>query len=311
VKTLIKSLLLCCIIASQAYAQDSTKWIDFVPPGDYFQVSLPEQPKVKNLNGLKTNYGDLDISGKLYEASNGTALFRLWTLTNPGDNSRQRSDPDAYLDGCAELLWEGLLKAERDQLPKVSPALARMTYVKEISDKSIRGREYTLTIGSITGTSQIYVAESRTYVLLATNATAADWVREPFFHSFSVGPTLPGQIKPEGPEKPSLISSPNDIRGNEQVFTGRDVALKARLLEKPEPTYTDSARKFGVQGTVVLRAIFSKSGEVTNFWVVSKLPHGMTQRPIAAARRIRFTPAMKDGQPVSMWMELQYNFNLF
>ena len=32
---------------------------------------------------------------------------------------------------------------------------------------------------------------------------------------------------------------------------------------------------------------------------------------IAAAKGIRFVPATKDGHPVSMWMELQYNFNLY
>jgi hypothetical protein len=29
-----------------------------------------------------------------------------------------------------------------------------------------------------------------------------------------------------------------------------------------------------------------------------------------AAKRIRFVPATKDGQSVSMWIELEYNFNL-
>ena len=84
-----------------------------------------------------------------------------------------------------------------------------------------------------------------------------------------------------------------------------------RVLEKPEPTYTESARKFGIEGTIVLRTVFSKNGEVTNLHVVSKLPHGLTQRAIEAARAIRFVPAMKDGQAVSMWMELQYNFHLY
>jgi TonB family protein len=84
-----------------------------------------------------------------------------------------------------------------------------------------------------------------------------------------------------------------------------------RILEKNEPTYTESARRFGVQGKVVLRAVFAKDGQVTNINVVSKVPHGLTQNAIAAARAIRFIPAMKDGQAVSMWMELQYNFSLY
>ena len=96
-----------------------------------------------------------------------------------------------------------------------------------------------------------------------------------------------------------------------KIFSGHDVTSKARVLEKPEPQYTEAARKNQITGTVVLRAVFSSSGAVTNIHAVSGLPDGLTERAIAAARQIRFVPATKDGHPVSMWMELQYNFNLY
>jgi TonB family protein len=96
-----------------------------------------------------------------------------------------------------------------------------------------------------------------------------------------------------------------------RIFNGREVTSKARVLEKPEPTYTESARKNQITGTVVLRAVFSAGGSVTNIHAVSGLPDGLTERAIAAAKSIRFVPATKDGRPVSMWMELQYNFNLY
>jgi TonB family protein len=96
-----------------------------------------------------------------------------------------------------------------------------------------------------------------------------------------------------------------------KIFSGREVTSKARVLDKPEPTYTESARKNQITGTVVLRAVFSAGGSVTNIHAVSGLPDGLTERAIAAAKNIRFVPATKDGHPVSMWMELQYNFNLY
>ena len=96
-----------------------------------------------------------------------------------------------------------------------------------------------------------------------------------------------------------------------KIFSGKEVTSKARVLEKPEPTYTENARKNQITGTVVLRAVFSSSGSVTNIHAVSGLPDGLTERAIAAAKNIRFVPATKDGHPVSMWMELQYNFNLY
>jgi len=96
-----------------------------------------------------------------------------------------------------------------------------------------------------------------------------------------------------------------------RIFSGKEVNSKARVLAKPEPTYTESARKNQITGTVVLRAVFSSSGAVTNIHAVSGLPDGLTERAISAAKQIRFVPATKDGRPVSMWMELQYNFNLY
>ena len=97
----------------------------------------------------------------------------------------------------------------------------------------------------------------------------------------------------------------------DKIFSGREVTSKARVLSKPEPTYTEAARKNQITGTVVLRAVFSSGGTVTNIHAVSGLPDGLTERAIAAAKSIRFVPATKDGRPVSMWMELQYNFNLY
>lgn len=97
----------------------------------------------------------------------------------------------------------------------------------------------------------------------------------------------------------------------DKIFSGREVSSKARVLSKPEPTYTEAARKNQITGTVVLRAVFSSGGSVTNIHAVSGLPDGLTERAIAAAKSIRFVPATKDGRPVSMWMELQYNFNLY
>jgi len=96
-----------------------------------------------------------------------------------------------------------------------------------------------------------------------------------------------------------------------RIFSGKDVTSKAKVLSKPEPTYTEAARKNQITGTVILRAVFSSSGSVTNISAVSGLPDGLTERAISAAKQIRFIPATKDGRPVSMWMELQYNFNLY
>ena len=96
-----------------------------------------------------------------------------------------------------------------------------------------------------------------------------------------------------------------------RIYSGKEVSSKARVLSKPEPQYTEEARKNQVTGTVVLRAVFTAGGQVTNIRAVSELPYGLTERAIAAARQIKFSPATKDGHAVSMYIQLEYNFNLY
>jgi protein TonB len=96
-----------------------------------------------------------------------------------------------------------------------------------------------------------------------------------------------------------------------QPFSTDRVSQKAKILSKPEPQYTEEARKNQVMGTVVLRAVLSSSGEVTSIKAVNPLPCGLTEKAIAAAREIKFIPARKDGYAVSQWIQIEYNFNLY
>jgi TonB family protein len=86
---------------------------------------------------------------------------------------------------------------------------------------------------------------------------------------------------------------------------------RARVLSKPEPQYTEEARRNQITGTVILRVVFSRLGEVTNIRAIQSLPFGLTEKAIAAARQIRFSPALRNEHPVSVYMQLEYNFNLY
>ncbi len=95
------------------------------------------------------------------------------------------------------------------------------------------------------------------------------------------------------------------------IYVGRDVTTKVKVTAKPEPEYTQIARSSQIVGTVILKAVFASDGKVKHILVVQALPGGLTERSIAAAKRIKFNPATLNGHPVSMWMQLEYNFNLY
>src|ERR1700682_1827812 len=94
------------------------------------------------------------------------------------------------------------------------------------------------------------------------------------------------------------------------VFKNRDVTTRARVVAKPEPRYTSDAREHQIIGTVVLRCIFAADGRVRAIFPVKSLPRGLTLASIRAAQQIKFVPATKDGRPVSVFMQVEYNFNL-
>ena len=102
---------------------------------------------------------------------------------------------------------------------------------------------------------------------------------------------------------------PNDD-GSRPGYGGGSLQ-RAHVLSKPEPQYTEDARKNQITGTVVLKVVFASSGDVVQIRALRTLPFGLTERAIAAARQIRFEPAKRDGQPVSVSMQLEYNFNLY
>jgi TonB family protein len=103
----------------------------------------------------------------------------------------------------------------------------------------------------------------------------------------------------------------NAPAGTRLLLSSKEVSVKARILSKPEPQYSPEARSKQQTGTVILRAILAANGQVVGIRVLSGLPHGLTEEAIRAARRIKFVPALKDGQPVSTFVQLEYSFNLF
>jgi TonB family protein len=95
------------------------------------------------------------------------------------------------------------------------------------------------------------------------------------------------------------------------VFTVHNVTKRAVILSKPEPTFTEEARKDNVTGEVILRMVLGSNGAVTNIVPIKGLPSGLTERAMAAARQIQFTPAEKDGHRVSQYVTVSYNFNIY
>jgi TonB family protein len=97
----------------------------------------------------------------------------------------------------------------------------------------------------------------------------------------------------------------------DRVFKQSEVTRRAQILDRPEPLYTEEARKNQITGSVRVRMVLNANGSVTGVQAMSRLPDGLTEKAIEAAHRIKFSPAEKDGRKVSQYVTIDYNFNIY
>ena len=83
------------------------------------------------------------------------------------------------------------------------------------------------------------------------------------------------------------------------------------ILFKPEPRYTEAARKNSVSGLVRLSAMFGADGRVSAVEALTTLPDGLTEEAIRAAEGIVFKPATLGGEPVSVRSDVEYVFRTY
>ncbi len=87
--------------------------------------------------------------------------------------------------------------------------------------------------------------------------------------------------------------------------------VKIKFIVKPKAGYTDVARQESIQGTVQLRITFLASGGIGDISPLTTLPYGLTEQAIAAAAKIAFIPAKKNGVPISIAGFVEYSFNIY
>ena len=61
---------------------------------------------------------------------------------------------------------------------------------------------------------------------------------------------------------------------------------------------------------MAVKLLLLANGKIDRIRVVRRLPYGLTENAILAACEIKFKPAMKGGQPVAQWAQIEYVFRL-
>lgn len=82
-------------------------------------------------------------------------------------------------------------------------------------------------------------------------------------------------------------------------------------IYKPEPPYSEEARKAKYQGTVVLWIVVDTQGNVSDVRVVKPLGLGLDEKAVETVRTWKFKPAMRNSIPVNVRVMVEVSFRLF
>lgn len=101
------------------------------------------------------------------------------------------------------------------------------------------------------------------------------------------------------------------VKGPVYTFKPGGGMSPPHAIYQPDPEYSDEARKAKYQGTDVLSLIVDSSGAPRDLQIVIPLGLGLDEKAIEAVSAWKFDPAQKDGNPVSVLINVEVQFRLY
>jgi TonB family protein len=134
---------------------------------------------------------------------------------------------------------------------------------------------------------------------------------------FGNGIATPGQGDGRSPGRGSVQSAgfatqqaaPPTSHVQRQLDSG-PATSPVEITFKPSPVYTEEARQLRLEGEVLLEVMFGANGQLHVDRVVRGMGHGLDEAAIAAANKIRFKPAQRNGQAMDSTAVVHVVFQL-
>lgn len=84
-----------------------------------------------------------------------------------------------------------------------------------------------------------------------------------------------------------------------------------RVVNWTDPAYPEQARQQGIEGTVILKLTVTAEGSPRNVAIVRSSGHsGLDEAAVAHVKKTKFSPALKDGDPIAMTITFRVKFRL-
>lgn len=79
----------------------------------------------------------------------------------------------------------------------------------------------------------------------------------------------------------------------------------------PDPEFSEEARKAKFSGNVVVSLIVDANGKPRNVHALRGVGMGLDEKAVEAVQQYKFKPALKDGKPVAVYLNVEVNFQIF
>jgi protein TonB len=212
----------------------------------------------------------------------------------------------------ASFTLQAALVAAALALPLLKPeslpdAFSRRQIFRPLSAGVERPRANQNTNTSSTDHAPVYPLLVRRGSAMPTmNAGAADpnAVGPPGINVIGVGDGIDNTL-------PNIIGAPivHPVPAPPIHHAPMSVIMEGNLVHKVEPRYPAIARQVGIQGTVIIRALISRSGTIEHAQVESGQPL-LVSAALAAVREWKYRPYYLNGEPVEVETEITVNFVL-
>jgi TonB family protein len=254
------------------------------------------------------------------QAQNGRSSWQITPGYIDRDEVKQlieilKSTPETRIsfenfDGTPLTITEAMVKiVKRQQSGKSIPATTQDEYVMEervtlINNTDNRTRLVILQFTNAEGQKEIELG---------------DWATIEPYGSYVFGERRKAEIEYKSlPVDPSKFTvKVLEVRFEDGIIwemypsqvEESNVDTKPKPLSKPQPTYTEEARRNRIRGAVRMHLLVGSDGEVKQVRIIRSLPDGLNEEAVKEAYNLKFKPAMKDGQPVQCWLLFEIEFD--
>jgi TonB family protein len=106
----------------------------------------------------------------------------------------------------------------------------------------------------------------------------------------------------------TMLQEYRDMQSAKQI--GYGVSAPVLIYQVP-PEYTPEAKQAKIEGTVLVNLVVNEVGAPEDVHVLRGLGNGLDDKAVEAVKQYKFKPAMEDGTPVPVTLNIEVNFKIF